>query len=294
MNAPGFLTACARETERRLAALLDARAHVVPGRLLAAMRHSLLGGGKRIRPALVLESYRAAGGRDPDEAWPAALAIECLHTYSLIHDDLPAMDDDDLRRGRPTCHRQFDEATAILAGDALQALAFELLTDAGPPARAAGLVRSLAVAAGCQGMVGGQMLDIEGDAQRLDDVLAVERIHVHKTGALIRWCMQAGAMLANAPGDTLDRLERYGEAVGLLFQVADDILDATATTEALGKRAGQDARMNKATFVSLLGLARARERAEEMRRIAIEAVEPLGAEGGHLVQLADYILERSR
>ncbi len=272
--------------------MLDARAAATPERLLAAMRHSLLGGGKRIRPALVLESALTCGG-EAEMAMPAALAIECMHTYSLIHDDLPCMDDDDLRRGRPTCHRAFDEATAILAGDALQALAFELVCEADAP-DAAGLARAMAIAAGARGMVGGQMLDMQAEAGGDLAWADVERIHVRKTGALIRWCCEAGARLAGADETRARALIRYGEAIGLLFQVADDILDETATTEALGKSAGKDARQHKATSVSLLGLAQAREMARSLRDAALDALRPFGGEADGLRGLAGYILERGR
>jgi len=289
VQPPAFLSAHASRIEAALAAMLDARVRAAPERLRAAMRHSLLAGGKRVRPALTLESCAACGGA-PEAAMPLALAIECMHTYSLIHDDLPCMDDDDLRRGQPTCHRAFDEATAILAGDALQALAFELACDAPAPE----IVRDLAAAAGARGMVGGQMLDMQADADDGLDWPAIERIHIHKTGALIRWCCEAGARAAGAGEAPLAALRRYGEAVGLLFQVADDILDATATTEELGKSAGKDARQRKATSVSLLGLARARELAGELRGIARDALRDFGPEADGLRGLADYMLERGQ
>ncbi|MDX8402194.1 MAG: polyprenyl synthetase family protein, partial [Mariprofundaceae bacterium] len=262
MRPPEFLADHAERIDAELENLLAERAQAIPERLLAAMRHSLLGGGKRVRPALVLECSAVCGG-SLDAAMPLALAVECMHTYSLIHDDLPCMDDDDLRRGRPTCHRAFDEATAVLAGDALQALAFELACGVAV-AEAAAIAQSLAVAAGARGMVGGQMLDIEAEAGGDLDWPHIERIHVHKTGALIRWCCEAGARVAGADPATVRALVRYGEAVGLLFQIADDILDATASTEALGKSAGKDARQRKATSVTLLGIARAHEMAAEM------------------------------
>jgi len=295
VSAPSFLPAHAKRTETALAAMLDARGRVVPSRLLEAMRYSLLAGGKRIRPALLLECFTACGGHNLDIAIPAAMSIECMHTYSLIHDDLPCMDDDDLRRGNPTCHRRFDEATAVLAADALQTLSFELLTELGTPAETKLiLVRNLAIASGCQGMVGGQMMDMEADSSGVDDILEVERIHLHKTGALLRWSCEAGCLLAGGSPDELDACSRYGKAVGLLFQIADDILDATASTEALGKSAGKDAAQQKATYVSLLGLERARELASEMHGIATGACAPLGERGHHLQLLATYIMERGQ
>ncbi|MDQ6983039.1 MAG: polyprenyl synthetase family protein [Mariprofundus sp.] len=282
--------------EEALAEMLDARKSVVTERLLDAMRYSLLGGGKRIRPALLLECYAACGGKRPETAMPAALAIECIHTYSLIHDDLPCMDDDDLRRGNPTCHKQFDEATAVLAADALQTLAFELLASSARDTPLSGeLIYKLAIAAGCQGMVGGQMLDMQADNSNDDmGILAVERIHLHKTGALLRWCCEAGAMLAEADNAQLNACSRYGKAVGLLFQVTDDILDVTASSSVLGKSAGKDAVQNKATYVSVLGLQRAREVAEEMQELAVAACEPLAKQGDHLRALVHYIQERGK
>lgn len=292
MQAPNFLASHASHVEKALIDTLDARASVVAERLLEAMGYSLLAGGKRVRPGLVVECFLACGGSDIAATMPAAMAIECIHTYSLIHDDLPCMDDDDLRRGNPTCHKKFDEATAVLAADALQAMAFELLAASDAPAELrCELIRTLALASGCQGMVGGQMLDIQSESSGLDiDILAVERIHLHKTGALLRWCCEAGALLAGASKEQLDACSRYGKAVGLLFQIADDILDVTASSDKLGKSAGKDEAQNKATYVSLMGLTRARELADEMREIAINACDVL--ESNQLTALANYILER--
>ena len=300
MQAPEFLSSHARHVEQALTAMLATRASVVEKRLLDAMRYSLLAGGKRVRPALLLECHLACGGMRAEVALPAAMAIECMHTYSLIHDDLPSMDNDDLRRGQPTCHRRFDEATAILAGDALQTLAFELLAEMEAPVDTRlALVQTLAVAAGCQGMVGGQMMDMLAEARGVgnddvDDILAVERIHLHKTGALLSWCCEAGAALAGAAAEEREHCARYGRAVGLLFQIADDILDATASSAALGKSAGKDEEQNKMTYVSILGLARARELADEMHELASEACRQMGSRGERLQALADYIKERGR
>jgi len=271
--------------------LRQRRQETIPGRLWDAMHYSLMAGGKRIRPALMLECHAACGGRK--DIMPAAMSIECIHSYSLIHDDLPCMDNDDLRRGRPTSHRQFDEATAILAADALQALGFELLTRLDVPAALAiQLVERLAMAAGGQGMVGGQMLDMQADQQDIQDVSQVERIHVHKTGAMLRYCCEAGAILARADAARIDACSRYGKAVGLLFQIADDILDATSTESELGKSAGKDAAQHKATYVSVLGLGRAREAGRVMLELALEAARPLGDNAANLRALARYILER--
>ncbi|MDX8411341.1 MAG: polyprenyl synthetase family protein [Mariprofundaceae bacterium] len=272
-------------------AMLSARQRTIPEPLYQAMRYSLMAGGKRIRPTLMHETHAACGGKA--DIMPAALSIECMHTYSLIHDDLPCMDDDDLRRGQPTCHRKYDEATAILAADALQAMSFQLLSelDVSSDIRMR-LVNLLAKGGGASGMVGGQILDMLAtqDASLLD----VERIHIHKTGALLCYCCQAGAILAAADEDVVESCKRYGEAVGLLFQIADDILDATASSQTLGKSAGKDAAQNKLTYVSLMGVAKARQLGEEMLELALEATTPLGAEGKRLRGLAKYILERDQ
>jgi len=295
MQAPSFLAAHAALTETALDEMLGQRASVVPDRLHAAMHYSLMAGGKRVRPALVMECYLACGGTDTGRPVAAMMAIECIHTYSLIHDDLPCMDDDDLRRGMPTSHRHFDEATAVLAADALQALAFELLATADMDAALRiELVRKLALASGCQGMVGGQMMDMEaGDAPGMDR-LAVERIHLHKTGALLCWCCEAGALLAAADEQQREACSRYGKAVGLLFQIADDILDATASSEQLGKSAGKDAAQHKATYVSVLGLQQAKEFGGEILELALTAGTELGQGGNHLNTLAKYIMARSQ
>lgn len=239
----------------------------------------------------MLESYAACGG--DRNIMPAALSVECIHTYSLIHDDLPCMDNDDLRRGQPTCHRKFDEATAVLTADALQSLGFELLTelDASDHIKAE-LVRKMAIAAGAQGMVGGQILDMQAENKPVGDLLDVERIHLQKTGALLCYCCESGALLAESDKSRFQACSRFGKAVGLLFQVADDILDATASSAELGKSAGKDACHHKATYVSILGIGQARELADEILELAINAIEPLGGKGDRLRQLAHYILER--
>lgn len=289
-----FLKAHAEHVNGALEKLLATKRGAVAKPLWDAMSYSLLAGGKRIRPALMLECYKACGGTDPKSVMPAAMSIESMHTYSLIHDDLPCMDDDDLRRGMATCHKQFDEATAILAADALQTLSFELLTGSGHTSETRiELVKRLAIASGAQGMVGGQMLDMAAEISAVENVLEVERIHLHKTGALLRYCCEAGALLAGSTLDQLKACSRYGKAVGLLFQIADDILDATATSDELGKSAGKDAAQNKATYVSLLGLEKSRELAEDTRDIALEALSPLGEEGKGLTALTHYIYGRN-
>lgn len=289
------LKAHADQVNGALDQLLTGKQSTIASTLWQAMNYSLLAGGKRIRPALIMECYRACGGTDIESVMAAAMSIECMHTYSLIHDDLPCMDDDDLRRGMPTCHKKFDEPTAILAADALQALSFELLAELPQNAETRiELVKRLAIASGAQGMVGGQMLDMEADASGVNGVLEVERIHLHKTGALLCYCCEAGALLADADEEKLAACSRYGKAVGLLFQIADDILDATATSAELGKSAGKDEAQNKATYVSQVGLEKARELAEEMRDIAVEACKPLGANSAQLASLAHYIYGRNQ
>jgi len=296
MKAPEFLAAHALAVEQACLATLTQRRAVVPARLIDAMQYSLLAGGKRVRPSLVLTCFEACGGSDMSLPMPAAVSIESMHTYSLIHDDLPCMDDDDLRRGKPTCHKQFDEETAVLAADALQALSFELLADLNVDAEVrVQLIKDMGIASGCQGMVGGQMMDILAENKAVDSVLEVERIHLHKTGELLRWSCEAGARLAKAEPEQFEACSRYGKAVGLLFQIADDILDTTATSEVLGKSAGKDEAQNKATYVSVLGVPKARELADEMCELALEACSSLDGSGGQkLRDLAVYILKRGR
>ncbi|MDQ6979689.1 MAG: polyprenyl synthetase family protein [Mariprofundaceae bacterium] len=295
MPCPSFLKDDAEQTTLALSAMLDTRCPAVPAPLLPAMRYALMAGGKRIRPTLLLACYRACGGEQTAMVMNAAMAVECVHTYSLIHDDLPCMDDDDWRRGMPSCHKRFDEATAVLAGDALQGLGFELLTQvqtASDTDLTLTLIHKLAIAIGGQGMVGGQVLDMQAEQQAIDNVLEVERIHIHKTGALIRYCCEAGAMLAGANEQQQQACSHYGAAVGLLFQITDDILDVTASTVETGKSAGKDAAQGKATYVSLLGLSEARRRAANMCENALDAAEQLGGNGDGLQQLAHYMLER--
>ena len=304
MNSDAFasrLTDVAAEVETALEALLtsDARPGELarPERLLNAMRYGVLGGGKRLRPFLTIETARALGstGASPVRA---GAAIECVHGYSLIHDDLPAMDNDDLRRGRPTVHRAFDEATAILAGDALLTIAFEAMAD--PATHPKGEVRAalclgLARASGLGGMAGGQMLDIAAESATAP--LSVKDIHLlqgMKTGALLRFSVEAGAILAGASAERRAALVSYGEALGAAFQVADDILDAEGTDEALGKRVGKDADRNKATFVSVHGLKRAKALLEGLTEQALAALEKakLGADGETLRAAARFVAER--
>lgn len=266
-------------------------------RLREAMRYAVLGGGKRLRPTLVYHAGLALGASLEALDDPAA-AVELIHVYSLVHDDLPAMDDDDLRRGRPSCHRAFDEATAILAGDALQALAFERLAGADglapeEAARRLAMSRLLARAIGTAGMAGGQAIDLEAVGHALD-LPALQDMHRRKTGALIEASVLLGAMAAGVfEGPRWIALRDYGAAIGLAFQIQDDILDVTGTTASIGKVAGADAAHAKPTYTSLMGLEGARSAAAQQHRRALEAIEPLGAAGRSLAELADFVVGRA-
>jgi len=265
-----------------------------PTQLRAAMRYSLFNGGKRVRPIL---AYAAALAVKSDTNLalidPIAAALECLHSYSLVHDDLPAMDDDDLRRGKPTCHIAFTEATAILAGDGLQTLAFDLLTTGDlAAATQIKLIRQLTRGSGADGMVLGQAIDLAAVAHQLD-LAQLENMHRHKTGALIRASVAMGAICAGADENQLTALDDYAAAIGLAFQVQDDILDVTSDTATLGKQQGADIARNKPTYVSLLGLEAAKAKAAELHRQALDALGKFGESAAPLRQLASYIVERS-
>jgi geranylgeranyl diphosphate synthase type II len=263
-----------------------------PPRLAEAIGHSLLAPGKRLRPLLVLMSCQACGC-DSRAALPAACAVEMIHTYSLIHDDLPAMDDDDLRRGRPSCHAAFGEATAILAGDALLAQAFEVLsTGIEPPEVAARCCGELARAAGSANLVGGQQDDLAAQFTALD-YEQLERIHRRKTGALIRVSLRLGGLVARAGNSQLAALDTYGERLGLAFQIVDDLLDLAGNSADLGKKTGKDAEHGKLTFPAVLGVAESRRRAEELVAAASDAIAPLGPPAAGLQSLAQYVLERN-
>lgn len=263
-------------------------------RLFAAMRYSLLNGGKRIRPVLTYASATAVAGVG-ELTDRAACAVECIHAYSLIHDDLPAMDDDDLRRGKPTCHIAFDEATAILAGDALQSLAFEILAGAetsGSESAILALVQELGRAAGARGMVGGQAIDLAAVSQQLT-LQQLEHMHRRKTGALIEASVAMGALSGGeVPADKLEALRAYARAIGLAFQVQDDILDVTVETGVLGKRQGADQERDKPTYVALLGLDEARRKARELHDQALDALSGFDAKATVLRNMAAYIVER--
>ncbi len=271
---------------------------IPPGseRLIEAMRYSLLSGGKRLRPTLALAACDAVNGR-PATVLPFACAIELVHTYSLIHDDLPAMDDDDLRRGKPTNHVVYGVAVAILAGDALLTEAFRLMADTALRAktdhqRALQVIADVGAAAGARGMVAGQAADMAAE-NRPVDLPTVELIHVRKTGALIRAAVRAGAILGGADARQLRALTRYADCIGLAFQVADDILDAEATTATTGKSLGRDQVRCKATFPAVLGLSAAKERARDLLRQAQRALRPFGPEADALREIADYIVSRA-
>ncbi|MDR5739160.1 MULTISPECIES: farnesyl diphosphate synthase [unclassified Caballeronia] len=267
---------------------------IAPARLHEAMRYAVLGGGKRVRPLLV----HAAGeltGASAQAVEAASAALEMIHVYSLVHDDMPAMDDDALRRGKPTVHIQYDEATALLVGDALQSQAFVALTAEGnglSDSQQAALVRELAVASGSVGMAGGQAIDLESVGRKLSRP-ELETMHRKKTGALLRASVRMGALAGGPPGaEALAALDQYAAAVGLAFQVVDDILDVTADSATLGKTAGKDAQHDKPTYVSIIGLDASRELAAQLGRDAHAAIRPFGARGQRLAELADLVVNR--
>ncbi|QEG40255.1 polyprenyl synthetase family protein [Roseimaritima ulvae] len=278
-----------------IAAALDAAlttADGFPDRLLAAMRYSLLAPGKRLRPSLVLIAAEACGGSFA-AAMPAAVAVEMIHAYSLIHDDLPAMDDDELRRGRPTCHIQFDEATAILAGDALLAQAFETLSRSFQPRdQALQAVTVLATAAGPTALVGGQADDLAAEHDGERSLERLQSIHRRKTGALFNASLQLGALSAGASDEQRDALKRYGDALGLAFQVIDDLLDYMGASGELGKQTGRDAERGKLTYPALMGEQEARTHAENLINQAIEAAGLFGSAAWRLNWLASFVLQR--
>jgi farnesyl diphosphate synthase len=287
---------CAASAEKRLDQWLrlDGSNSSVPPRLAEAMRHAALGGGKRLRPFLVMESARLCGVPD-EEAVNAAVALECVHCYSLVHDDLPAMDDDDLRRGRPTVHRAFDEATAILAGDTLLTLAFEIIADPQThrdPAVRAELALLLARAAGGAGMAGGQMLDLEAAGRTMTEA-DVLHLQAMKTGALIRFGCEAGAVLGGAPSEHRQALRDYGAALGQAFQLADDLLDVEGDAAVVGKATAKDADAGKATLVGLIGVTEARARLTQLEAKARAALSPFGGEGKILAEAAAFVANRT-
>jgi geranylgeranyl diphosphate synthase type II len=294
VNLESYLERRRAEVDGALEAILPQPAgHAT--RLLQAMRYAVLSGGKRLRPALTLAVCEAFGGRTEDALHPAA-ALELIHTYSLVHDDLPAMDDDDLRRGRPTTHKEFGEAAAILAGDALLTLAFEVLATRPVGVAAAGRrAEAVAVAArraGHRGMVGGQIADLEAEG-KVAAVRHLEWIHRHKTGALIAAAVEIGAVHAAASEDDRAAMARYGEAVGLAFQIADDVLDRTASAEALGKTPGKDEKSGKATYPALLGVTESRQEAERLVDYALASIPSSVKDSTVLDALARYAVDRT-
>ena len=285
-----WMAATQARTETALARCLPA-AEAIPQRLHDAMRYATLGGGKRVRPLLVFAAGELAGA-DAARLDVAACAVELIHAYSLVHDDLPCMDDDVLRRGRPTCHVEYDEPTALLVGDSLQTLAFELLASQPLGERQLEMIALLAHASGSRGMAGGQAIDLASVGKPLEQA-ELELMHALKTGALIRAAVLLGA-LAGAPLSETERLQldRFAKRAGLLFQVVDDILDCTANTATLGKTAGKDEAAAKPTYVALLGLERARAYADELRSEALAALNCFGQRADRLIQLADFICHR--
>jgi farnesyl diphosphate synthase len=289
-----FMRFCQARVEHALEQVLPS-ADTSPVRLHQAMRYATLDGGKRIRPILVYASGQAAGV-ERERLDAAACAVELIHAYSLVHDDLPAMDDDDLRRNKPTCHRAFDEATAILTGDALQSLAFQVLASNQHMRASAGtrlaMLETLSRASGSRGMAGGQAMDLAAVGQSLN-LTELENLHIHKTGALIRASVRFGTML----NDSLDEakqeaLDHYAKCIGLAFQIQDDILDVEGTTQILGKTQGKDQAQDKSTYPALLGLNGARHKAEELRQVALESLSRFGSDADPLRWLAEYITGR--
>jgi len=290
----------ARAIQKQMEDVLDRtlpQANIAPQRLHEAMRYAVLGGGKRVR-ALLAHAAGEFCQADQDKVNAAAAAVEMIHAYSLVHDDMPCMDDDDLRRGKPSCHKKFDDATALLVGDALQSLAFQVIssdtnTGGTNTKQQLAMVHLLAIASGSRGMAGGQAIDLASVGQNLTQT-ELEHMHIHKTGALIRAAALLGAYSANAVDTArLHAIDHYAQSIGLAFQVVDDILDAEADTATLGKTAGKDAYSNKPTYVTILGLARAKQLAQELYDNALEPLASYGAEAHRLQQLAQFITQRS-
>ena len=291
MDLKRYLVARQKEVDRALDRFLP-KATVAPATIHKAMRYSLFAGGKRLRPILCLAAAEACGGKTSG-ALPAACAVECIHTYSLIHDDLPSMDNDDLRRGRPTCHKVFGDGIAILAGDALLTIAFEIAAEAKPVSRydLHDVLREIAEAAGSRKLIAGQVADLEAEGRRLTRA-QVRSIHENKTAALLTTSVRLGAMSANASEKQLASITAFGRALGLAFQVIDDILDVTQTSEKLGKSAGKDVAAEKATYPAVIGLEKSRAEARRLTRQAHSALESLGKNANVLRALADYLLAR--
>jgi geranylgeranyl diphosphate synthase, type II len=291
MDLKAYLAARAAEVDAALDAFLP-KAKEKPATIHAAMRYTIFAGGKRLRPILCLAAAEACGG-DPEAAIPPACAVEVLHTYSLVHDDLPCMDDDDLRRGRPTCHKVYGEGMAVLTGDALLTEAFLMLAQTQPAKRypVGSYVAELALTGGSTKLIGGQVMDLEGEGNKLTKAQLV-KIHEAKTAALLTTSIRLGAMTANATDKQLEALSIFGRALGLAFQVIDDILDVTASTEVLGKTAGKDAAVEKATYPAILGLEKSRKEAAKLTKEAMDALLPFGKKAQRLREIAEYLLKR--
>jgi len=290
-----FLKTCQGQVEKAIDHWLPATT-ILPEQLHAAMRYSTLGSGKRVRPVLVYATGKALGA-DTHQLDGAACAVELIHAYSLVHDDLPAMDDDDLRRGQPTCHKQYDEATAILVGDALQTLAFSVLckdkTMLADVETRLEMIQTLATASGSRGMAGGQALDLAAEGQELN-LAELENLHIHKTGALIRASVRLGTLATGCSDNPLiQKLDRYAKCIGLAFQVRDDILDIEGNTETLGKTQGKDQAQLKSTYPALLGLQGARDTAEQLLTEALESLSGMDKKADPLRWIANYIVGRS-
>ena len=287
-----WLSSRSERIETALAGLLDS-ANTTPKRLHEAMRYAAQGGGKRIRPLLVYASG-SLGDAQVEVLDAAAVAIECIHAYSLVHDDLPCMDDDDLRRGRPTVHKAYDEATALLVGDALQTRAFEVLAntkcDADIRLR---MISALAAASGSRGMAGGQAIDLESVGKKLD-LAGLKQMHAMKTGALLSCAVELGGIASHLSSAQMVHLQNYSVALGLAFQIVDDVLDATADSQTLGKTAGKDAAANKPTYVTLMGLDYAQQQAKELQEAAIASLDIFGAKADALKDLALLVVNRAK
>ena len=291
-NLSDYLAQTTQLVDRALDSFLPGP-RIKPSTIHKAMRYSIFAGGKRMRPALCLAAAEACGG-SPELALHAACALECVHTYSLIHDDLPSMDDDDLRRGRPTSHKVFGEAVAILSGDALLTLAFEILAQSSPTRRysVSDAIQELARASGSIGMIAGQVADMQAEGSQQISVKQLQYIHASKTAALLSCSLRLGAMSANATPAKLQALSEFGRHVGLAFQVVDDILDVTQSSDRLGKTAGKDQAAAKATYPALMGLSRSRRQAARLTQKAFDAIKPFGAKAKALHAMADFLLHR--
>jgi len=291
INLQKYLSARQKLIDRALSSYLP-KANEKPVTIHKAMRYSLFVGGKRLRPILCLAAAEACGGKI-ELAMSPACAVECIHTYSLIHDDLPCMDDDDFRRGQPTCHKVFGEGVAVLAGDALLTIAFEILAQAREPSRyrMPVLVKELAGASGSRWLIGGQVADLEGEGKKISGE-ELKFIHRSKTAALLTAAIRLGAMSANASEKKLKDLTLFGQSLGLAFQVIDDILDVTQTSEKLGKSAGKDVAAQKATYPAVFGLEKSRKEAHRLTTQALASIKPFGEKGAMLKVLADYLLQR--